>query len=235
MHCLVCCRSVLNVVKCSICLKQTCKSCIQLNEEKCCFCNSFIDSIKREIGRQMSLLAITKADLQKTTTSNSVSSFISPTIKKCPVCNIYIEKEIDDCPQIYCINCKTVWSWTTMNIVTDINLVHNAQYFSNHQSSSDLIRSNLIMNPTVLKCLNQLDKEEYRYTSDMYIYRVNFLNEQIDLAEFHNLIEDRFKLYNRHIRIGEILEKYTTGHMTESECELELIKYDATLKYLPYI
>lgn len=220
---------------CTICSRTNCSSCTEKNGNKCCFCNSSTGELEREIENQFSLLAITKLHLISSF-SDVDDEINDEKIKPCPVCGIFIEKEKEDCSQIYCTICKSAWCWKTMKIVVEKKLIHNPHYFDKQLFRNYSVRSR--KRKLALKCLKRLDEEEYTYASDTYMYKVNFITEQINVTEFKKYISERFKLRKKHLGIADILTKYLNKEITRSECESKLFDlFDATLKpgHLPYV
>jgi hypothetical protein len=184
---------------------------------------------------QFSLLAVTRLQLISLTADNNNEINENEEIKPCPVCGIFIEKEKEDCSQIYCTICKSAWCWKTMKIVTEKKLIHNPHYFDKPFRNYSTRKSR--KRRLALKCLKRLDEEEYTYASDTYMYRVNFINEQINVTEFKKSIIERFKLREKHLGIAKVLTKYLNDEITRSECESELYDlFDVILKpgHLPY-
>lgn len=233
MHCSVCCLVVAKLLVCFVCSKSSCELCVNSNAQKCCFCNSNVDYVEREVERQISLLASTKAHLIGATPPPTLTL---DRIKQCPVCTVSIEKEQDDCPQMYCTNCKTVWSWNTLAIVSDPALVHNPIFF---KSAGRHLRFTAfsLKQKLALKSLTQLDEEEYRYASDAYTYRVLLLNELVGMNEFRVLIADRYASSVQHECIANILTQFLAEECDESACEKALAAHDAELSSgrLPYV
>jgi hypothetical protein len=229
MHCSICCRVVESSIVCVVCSQSSCQSCINLNEKKCCFCNNNIDPVQREIDRQLSLLSITKTHLL----GNSQQSATSDRIKQCPVCTVSIEKDEEDCSQIYCTNCHSIWSWNTLAIESNRELVHNPHFFSKPAIPFVACTAKQKL---ALKSLERLNEEEYRYAVDTYTYRLFLINEIVDANEFRVLIAERYELSLRHDRIAKILTNFLSGECDETDCELALNRYDAALSFgkLPY-
>lgn len=56
--------------------------------------------------------------------------------KPCPVCGIPISK-IDGCDQMWCVTCKTPWSWNTGKV--DKGNVHNPHYYQWLRNNGDVV------------------------------------------------------------------------------------------------
>jgi hypothetical protein len=218
-----------DLLRCTVCSQSCCKSCVNLNGNRCCFCNFNIDPVLREVDRQLALLSVTKTHL-----TGNTATFSSDKIKQCPVCSVAIEKEDEDCSQMYCTNCHSIWSWNTLAIVSDHNLAHNPHYFPKTKLPE-------IVEPTfnqkiALKSLTRLAEEKYRYAVDTYTYRLFVVNELMDTNEFRVLISDRYALSLRHDCLTKILTSFLEGECTDGECDKALGQHNAALRLgkLPY-
>lgn len=79
----------------------------------------------------------------------------------CPKCNTVIEKEIGGCDQMFCIKCKTTFSWTTRRIVTKGEAHHNPHFYEWQREQRSGGERNPLDNPCeghfLMKCQNDLD------------------------------------------------------------------------------
>lgn len=212
MYCIICCQDDDKFIQCNNCMNLSCVDCGHANSEMCCFCKEYFDDVNAEVQRQIDLCYSTKKYLNRET----ISSDNGALIKYCPVCSTAIEKDPDDCPQIYCLVCKSVWSWTTLDITTDINSIHNPHYFTKpnrkYNSGWDVKKR------IAFQSLTKLDEEEYMYASDTFTHRVAFLNKQMDLPSFKDVISERFVLHKTHKNIVRILNEYITDLISEDTC-----------------
>jgi len=84
---------------------------------------------------------------------------ISRNSHTCPKCFIPIDK-IEGCDQMFCIKCKTTFSWNTGRIVNDREFHHNPHYL-------DWIRENRINNGLIE--VNQVIPQEENHNCNEYI------------------------------------------------------------------
>jgi len=54
---------------------------------------------------------------------------MASTCKTCPECGLFIEKSDNGCDQMFCVQCKTSFSWTTGRIVSKDEINHNPHYY----------------------------------------------------------------------------------------------------------
>jgi hypothetical protein len=139
--------------------------------------------------------------------------------KKCPKCYIPIFK-IDGCPQMWCTECHTAFSWTTGNIISGI--VHNPHYFEWQRLRNDentienqncrgipYIRQFKFLTSTqqihvnrILQFLTHIQEVEIPFlsrTNNLNSFeknkdlRIQYLNNEIDRDHFKSLIQKRNK------------------------------------------
>jgi hypothetical protein len=161
-----------------------------------------MDDVEREIQMQIFALHnhVRRGNVVKRETSSKLEM-----IKQCPNCKTWIERYQNDCNQMFCTICKTVWIWDTLEIVNNVLDVHNPLFF-NKQTTFEINNDVVINNRGVMKCLKALHEENVRYMSDTYIYRVLFTTEQINFDEFKTMIRDRYNTFIKHIKLKQILE-----------------------------
>jgi hypothetical protein len=193
-ECRICLESF-DCKSCEKCLQETCYKCTILNDGRCCYCGYIFDDVDREI--QMQIFAL--HDIIKVKKCNI--SYVDDIIKQCPICNTQIERNKDDCKQMFCTICKTVWQWDTLEVVTNVLDIHNPLFFNRNVTS--ISESN---NRGVAKCLKALNEENAKYAADTFIYRLLFTTEQITFEEFKNMIRDRFNTFIKHIKLKQVLE-----------------------------
>ena len=77
--------------------------------------------------------------------SVETAKLIRQTTKPCPKCGLRIHKA-SGCDQMWCIDCKTTFSWNTGEIVTG-GIIHNPHYFQylRDHSENGIILGNLVM------------------------------------------------------------------------------------------
>lgn len=87
--------------------------------------------------------------------------YIHINCEMCPKCNTVIEKEIGGCDQMFCIKCKTTFSWTTRRIVTKGEAHHNPHFYEWQREQRSGGERNPLDNPCeghfLMKCQNDLD------------------------------------------------------------------------------
>lgn len=197
-ECCICLQSMDYCKSCERCLEESCYKCTILNDGKCCHCGYIMDDVEREIQMQVHALHehIVK---QNATRKHEV-------IKQCPNCKTWIERNSDDCNQMYCVICKTVWIWDTLEIVTSVLDIHNPLFYKRVESS--IVESSIVesSNRGVMKCLKALNEENAKYMSDTFVYRLLFATEQITFDEFKAMIRERYTTFIKHIKLKEILE-----------------------------
>lgn len=186
--------------ECPNCLNLNCDDCVKSNDDRCCFCNAYRDECEQEVYFQLSLLARTHENLN----TKSVEKFES--VKKCPGCTILIEKIDEDCNQIYCTFCKTVWEWESEHIVTDFYDIHNPSYHERFEKI-EITTTDDRIDRAVSKCLKMLSKERSRYITDTYIYRLMFLIDEYSMREFRDKIKIRYRLLLKYLKLKKILEE----------------------------
>lgn len=222
--CSICLVSVVDF-ECLNCLNLNCNECIKSNDDRCCFCNTYRDDCEREVYFQLSLLAQTQKNYIQTVENHE-------SIKKCPGCTILIEKIEEDCNQIYCTFCKTVWEWESEKIVTDIYDIHNPFYYKDFENEVNFISTDDRIDRAVSKCLKMLNRDKTRYITDTYIYRIMLLVDEYSIKEFKNKIKYRYRLFLKYLKLKNILEDKRYEEV--STLDPSWIISDAEIR-LPYI
>lgn len=213
MTCDICLNDTKPLIMCEFCLKSSCNQCIKQNNDKCCHCN-YNDSFY-EFDRQL--------DMIKSELTDSEWYFHDESIKPCPVCKTFIEKEETDCCQIYCVICNTLWSWKTGKVYTNIHKrdVHNIRY----HDVEYVVCDNVLVN----KSLKKLYKEEYNYAVDTFIIRLWFTMGTLTFHQLKERLLSRYKNYIRHMSIRNILVDYILHNISLESCNIFLEKYDANV------
>lgn len=208
MNCSICLSTAAISVKCNSCMFTSCSACVDANDGKCCSCSVYIDECSREVDRQISLLYQTRRSLAS-------ASAKSDNFKQCPGCGILIEKEPEDCDQMFCIVCKTVWSWDTLEVVIDDDLIHNPLFFGSvtnyippPQYPSNIKRS-------LSKCMKALNNEPARYAADTFTNRLMYITDQISFDEFKNRVIERYEIYLRNSKLKKLIEDHNFSEIPE--------------------
>ena len=175
---------------CGLCQKKTCIDCheIKYDDTHCCDPNT-VETVK----------------LLKTDT------------KSCPGCQANIFK-IDGCPQIWCTQCHTAFSWITGNIETKI---HNPHYYDWRRKTGGLEREpgdipcGAIDNEITEHFINSLPFALGKHS----ILDINFSNHIIDVArrcietrEYNNLAQHNRVDANIDIRISYLNKTIDEKH-----------------------
>jgi|SRR5579864_685884 len=132
---------------------------------------------------------------------------INATTKKCPSCFVRIEKPPDDCCQMYCVMCKTAWSWTTLKIIHDVSEIHNRHFFT----VTDRIKKRFVdqkrdkLARAIYKSLKTLDRVDEYYAQDSYMNRLAYLNDEISISEFKRVVLSLRANYDRDIAVRNVL------------------------------
>ena len=159
------------------------------------------------------------------------ASVILKTSKPCPKCAARIHK-ISGCDQMFCTNCKTAFSWTTLKIETGI--VHNPHFFEwQNRMGTDIHQvEDPCGRPAVFRIVNHCERlydfdfyncdgktENVEFLS--YLITVNRLTAHISAIEMLRRFntEPLSQFFNIDLRI-----KYLNGRMSESHMKTVLHK-----------
>jgi hypothetical protein len=169
------------------------------------------DLDKRFIDNQIELLKSTKSTIEGEFKTDDDK------LKQCPTCGILIEKEDDSCLQMFCIICKTTWSWNTNKIVLENENKHNILSFKTEKKRKKLrfIDDPILdkLSRRIYKCIIALDKQEYRFNVELYLLRVSFISKDFDFETFktkllnakyrndsnNKLLESLVSIYNENL------------------------------------
>jgi len=162
---------------------------------------------------------------------STVKSFKGNT-KACPKCAALVYK-IDGCDQMWCVGCRTSFSWTTLRIETGI--IHNPEYFA-------YLRSNNINIPQ--------RNENVCGEIPSEIYFMSTVNRHIEADERGIFTQMRayarstndmmFSVARRNMELIEELQQelhyrramYVLGESTKESWESKIIKDHSTLRLL---
>tara|TARA_Y100000389_G_C17470452_1_gene530009 strand:+ start:1737 stop:3077 length:1341 start_codon:yes stop_codon:yes gene_type:complete len=112
----------------------------------CCLpeCNGMVDKswCCSKCLRKMCPLCYQVEDAGHICDENNINTvrLLNQNVKSCPGCGTYISK-IDGCDQMFCVNCKTSFSWNSGNIIT--NKLHNPHYFEYMRNKNGIESRNL--------------------------------------------------------------------------------------------
>lgn len=192
-----------NKWKCGVCAIKVCKDCLI----------PLKDNSKEHVCSQDD---INTAELIKNTT------------KPCPKCGERITK-ITGCDQMWCITCKTPFSWNTGKIVNGV--IHNPHFYAWQKSMDntmvrapgDIVCGGLPTFRFYNKKLNKLGKGKW-YELCIEIYRIaNELQDKLDELRIYNNINNQD---NELLRI-----KYLINDINKNRLMNSLYRIDKTNNY----
>lgn len=159
---------------------------------------------------------------------------LSKDTKPCPGCGEYIQKLVG-CDQMFCVKCKTAFSWRTMKI--ERGAIHNPHYFEYLRNEGNVERD-----PREIQCGRELDEmmvqrvirrernsqtmtiicqriihmrevdlEKYMRRRDNRDLRRKYLKKEIDEKKFKSLIQQRKKRSDWNEEIGGIIGMFITS------------------------
>lgn len=242
-ECSICIRSNVKLVVCNVCSGNSCVECVNMNSNRCCHCNIHIVKQDREkykeIHNQISSLYSTRKLINGEV--NTYSSSNVPLYRNCPVCFTLIEKQIDDCSQIYCTVCNTAWSWLTLKIVPNKLDIHNPHFFNKTVRKRPSTTNDNVLNKALrnaFKCLVELDKQEEKYVTDCFIERVSNIIGNTSFDEFVSRISSRYNIRVKDDMVKPILEDFLKSPSNENvfttNGKLQQIDVTYSLSNLPY-
>ena len=206
--------------KCGLCEKYTCSACLLVKEE----------------GHECK-----EDDL-------STVRLIRKETKPCPKCSARISK-IDGCDQMWCVECKTAFSWKSGNIVN--GAIHNPHYYDYLRKTqgfvpradnpcgeipplgtmrltlrtvADYIRSNLFSFHRFLEEINWMSRRQNPYEDQLVKNRIYYLLNRIDFKKF---TQKAFMYYQRSLRfqrIGELLTMLREVLLDQMSLMMDVIK-----------
>lgn len=195
------CRGFLNQQHvCSVCENKICSSCMEIKKEKHICDPSKVETVK----------------------------LIKAETKPCPCCGTRIQKT-HGCDQMWCVDCKTFFSWNTGEVITKGPL-HNPEYLEWMRRSGGVIHREigdqycggmphiLIENATLQKLCKKLDNNEIKRVTDIeheIRETTRALNHNIDIL---NTFPIRgLEQVNQEMRVSFLI-----GDITEEELARDL-------------
>lgn len=132
--------------------------------------------------------------------------FLKISSKPCPTCKIPIHKT-DGCDQMWCLFCKTSFSWLTLKLST--GRIHNPHYF-------DYVRAHGVLEP-VDEAYQNIGVDAVDINADLQIINVMFFSHNVDIS--------RFDIYRKWYRQIVLL----IDNSTQSE---EVVRVNNHVKFL---
>lgn len=164
--------------KCGVCENIICKNChIELSQE----------NIEKHICK--------KEDIQSI-------KLISKDTKPCPKCGIRIYK-IDGCDQMYCVECKTAFSWKTGQI--EKGRIHNPHYYEQlrRENNGEIPRET--EDEPIVNVEDENDLPIFYAYDKFYKNKLGDMDNNSECSHknfiLRNKINDLFFLYNHLVRI----------------------------------
>lgn len=203
-----------------------CTACLSMNNNKCPVCNTIQDVHELFIQSQLRLLAETKESIMVVNDDGddkqqqNCATDYNSIIKACPGCGVWIEKLPEDCNQMYCIICKTIWSWVTKEILTDSLSFHNPLIFKKIEQRKKLrfLDAELDkLSRKIYKSLIALDNEEARYSTEAYLIRLEYIINEIDYPQFKSKLIDLFDRTQANKRLRDNLSKIYNENLSISD------------------
>lgn len=196
-----------------------CKGVIYLNNLECSLCHTKICSECHQI--QSDLHVCKEEDVETV-------KFLIENTKACPKCNSTVSKN-GGCDQMFCLSCKTVFSWVTGKI--DNGRIHNPealQWLSNHGSLERDYRE--------IPCGGLPDVGEYWDVINDSWCTTELLEYIGDIAEFISAIDNEIESYIITDKKNEITKKFIKNQITEDEWKEKCFKAEIkTRVYRSYI
>lgn len=195
-----------------------CKGLIESKDYKCKIC-------KNELCKNCHKIITTTTDHECNDDDVQSVQLLLKNAKRCPNCAIPIQKNAG-CDQLFCTVCKTIFSWTTLNI--ENGFVHNpyALDWIKENRSTNRVNSNLTHFG-----LNQLDCFELsnQYIQPFYYQYPDFFNEKIlhILNQIIHMNDQMYLPYYEQIsttNLDFLRASYLLNELTEEQWSTDIFK-----------
>ncbi len=111
--------------------------------------------------------------------------FINKNCHKCPKCETYIEKNDGGCDQMFCVKCKTIFSWTTNRIIPNEESYHNPHYFEWQKEKTGNVERNSVDHPCQgYFLMREIDFLEF--INDQIINEYSMINKFLEYEDYEN-------------------------------------------------
>jgi len=101
----------------------------------------------------------------------SCVSLLRTKCKFCPKCKVVIEKEEGGCDQMFCVMCKSLFSWKTGRLVTEGEPRHNPHYYEWERKKSKTCERHVLDNPReglfLLACTEKFQNENLDLSEEL--------------------------------------------------------------------
>lgn len=187
------------------------------NKFSCCHCHEIKGVTKEEISNH-----VCKKELVDTV------KLINKDTKPCPSCGVYIHKT-EGCDQMFCTECKVLWSWRTQKIETRGHNPHYLEWMRTAKNGID-------RDPLDVECGREIDHRfsrelfkliPYSYSGNDYgqikflnpccnsiihnrLYEIETLRDAIERLE--NLTEERIKYMKKEITVEQFKRAINTKY-----------------------
>lgn len=173
------------------CPSNQCKGFIKNNDHKCGICTCEICNKCHGILVESSIHSCKQDDIESVKT-------ISKETKPCPKCSIRIFK-IDGCDQMYCIECKTAFSWKTGQI--EKGKIHNPHYYDELRK----LNNGEIPRDPDDNALNDYNIEDENDLPIFHVYHRFYKEKLIDnnnkFIDMYFILNKLYMLYNQLVRL----------------------------------
>lgn len=166
------CKGYLLNEYCDLCKHYTCKGCLKVLEDKKEHkCNKDdVESVKL---------------LKKET-------------RPCPNCNISVSK-VDGCDQMWCVNCKTAFYWSSLKIVQKGSKIHNPHYYEYLRKNQgevprdpDDVKENECVVPRLFG-YNEFNIKEQLFDNILNLYNGSIYSSLEYIPREKNTLNDRIR------------------------------------------